>query len=354
MIVFRKLHGSYLCPALRQGSRKHDGVRGVFATRPIERGSLLMEVPLRYCCFPYGLASSATSSFSLITPTQKKEERRMNSYISLFPEFALWRQRLCRLSSALRDSVNLPALQASASNEHGETTSLCLSPSEAALVLSVALRFFSEHVALLPSVDLFRMGRKISNFISFSLAVSPPRSSVASAYVNYLPMHLFLENGVESFCTPSVPTLESFHMCLEQLSWNLKDEVLQYATNEEYTLLDAHSSTFDDIILVALYIVRSRILPVTLLSPGHSDRVVPALMPGIDSMNHAVAPNAAVVISPVLPFVVARALRYIPAGEEVTLQYDLASGEGKWSSRDSHHFVSRYLMQSTEYSSKQS
>lgn len=272
----------------------------------------------------------------------------MNAYNCLFPEFSLWRQRLCRLPSAARDNVELPALQASASNEHGKTTSLCLSPSEAALVLSVALRFFSEDVAPFPSVDHLKTGRKKSHFASSLLNVSPPRSCVGSAYVSSLPMHLFLEKGVESLCAPSSPFLASFHMCLEQLSWNLKDEVLQYATNEEYAVLDAHPSTFDDIILVSLYIVRSRLLPVTLLSPAHPDRVVTAFMPGIDFMNHAVDANAAVVVSPVLPSVVARALRYIAAGDEVTLQYDLRSGEAKCSSRDSHHFASRYLMDSKE------
>lgn len=287
----------------------------------------------------------------------------MNHYISLFPEFSLWYKRWSRWNTNSKKKVNdyekrdllwsgihkenggLPALQAASSNGTGEgTTTLSLSCSEAALTVCVAVRYFSEHIARLPAVDLYKNHGKISCHTSHLFGLAPPFSSVATAYVSSLPMKLFLDRGVESLFLSSYASLSSLHICLEQLSWNLRDEILQYANDVEYSILDAHPSSLDEILLAALYVVRSRILPATLLHPENSDRVIHALMPGVDALNHAVHPNAAVVASPCLQSVVVRSVRDIMRREEVTLNYDAPLGKMENPSTR-NHFITRFLME---------
>lgn len=289
----------------------------------------------------------------------------MNHFRSFFPEFSLWRRRLSgrktdNIQGSTLDNTHLfasrtekensflPALQAFSSSENGDfSTTLCLSSSEAALAVCVALRYFSDHVTRFPPVSLIARNEKEGPYFSPLYGVTPPftpSSSFAGEYVKSLPIKLFLERGVEALFSSSSDSLSSSHICLEQLSWNLRDEILQYANHAEYRILDAHPSSLDDILLVALYVVRSRILPVTLLRPGLPDRVIHALMPGVDGLNHTDDPNAAVVASSRLQAVVVRTIRDIVKGEEVRISYNSPPVERK-SVSSSHRFVIRYLMQ---------
>lgn len=351
-----------MCPGLCQRYRWHDRVRGVFSKQRIPTGTLLMRIPSRYCCFIPGhsvhfsfknrLSLPYSSTFPLRSNILQNEKRKPKSVrgssrtrylpIGLFPEVHLWQRHFLRQEFSEQDGPL--CLRTSASGENGKVTTVTLTPSEAALIVCIALRFFFARVVPLksPLLPSFGMSSILGSPFLTSF-VNEPRYSAGNVYVHSLPLDTLMCHGVESFFGRFAEAESPYHVCLEQLAWNLRDEVLHCANNTEYAVLDQHPSSLDDVMLLSLYIVRSRILPVRWIEPAGSsqnDSIVQALAPGVDALNHSLLPSAAVVAAPAAQAVVVRAIRPISKGEEITINYMSVHSES--SHYDGIHW--RYLM----------
>ncbi|ORC90842.1 uncharacterized protein TM35_000072660 [Trypanosoma theileri] len=305
--------------------RPHDGIRGLMAKRRFHRGDLLMSVPLDCCYFPFA----------------SREARRLRRWnrSTLFPEMPLW---LLRLSpDAQEERVSLTA---SVSTEDNNVLNLVLSPVEAALAISVAVRYFWW--------EIIKLNSKEEKSKSSSM-MGPLKFRSADLYVQSLPMKEHLSYGLEG---PYLSTMEdeaNLHSCIEQIAWNLRDCLLSYASQEEYRLYDSHPSELDAVLLAAVYVVRTRLLRMSVL---HNDCTVPdrstgVIAPVVDFLNHsAFNYSCAACVSMRKRAVVVRAARDINVGEELTLNYrgtlkqlgnsDLV-GDGDW-------WESRYLISTEE------
>lgn len=294
-------------------------------------------IPMRYCAFPTGLYDAKEWDAEHFNPHQL---RRGNRSCALFPEWWQWLRRLSPdtigdpvslRASVSYDSPNdfegnanaLPSAALTTSSSASVATTprvvtLSLSPVEATLAVCVALRYFFAHALAIPAP-----ARQ-------SLHLGPAPSPLAEAYMATLPLRELLAFGVESVYSGSSAMEVEVHACMEQLSFNVRDCVLSYASNDEYRLLDENPSTFDAVLLASLYAVRARVLPLPLLtgSDPRTDRTVKVVAPVLDALNHHRAPycTAAGVVSLPAQAVVLRAVRGIRPGEEVTVDYRLAEG----------------------------
>lgn len=173
---------------------------------------------------------------------------------------------------------------------------------------------------------------------------------VAGAYIRSLPTTVLLQYGVEglfrSSSTGSSPCHASTHICLEQIQANLCDFILQYVTNEQYRAIEKHLSLFEEIVLLSLYLVRSRTIGAVLLGSGRGvpDMRISLLAPGVDLLNHSAVPTAAVAVSPPQKVVVVRALNDIPSGSEITIHYTLQNGKLLSDPQEGEKWEARYLM----------
>lgn len=249
----------------------------------------------------------------------------------------MWLQRL---SPDARDGVC--SLSASASTADMKVVTVDLSPVEAALAVSVALRHFWREVVLVPGGDRPALG--------------PSRSRAAELYLRALPVKEYLSYGLEGPYTASNENEGSRHSALEQIAWNLRDCVLSHAPQEEYRFYDANPEELDAALLAAIYVTRARVLRLRAILCGDSaaDRVTSVIAPTVDFLNHS--PNdytcAACVAMP-KRVVVVRAARDINVGEELTLNYRgpveeqrvLAreGAEGFFSGEEMDSWESRYL-----------
>lgn len=297
MSLFSKIRGSHVIPSLYQRYRPEDGVRGVFSSRDISAGVLLFRIPVHYCYFPYG--------FEGIYSTEKT--CRSNRHVHLFPEFEMWRRRLDRQKLGdVGAPVLLHASSSASVDVKREVQSVRLSSVEAALTISIALRYFLLHVPHQSAV------LKGDNAVF-------PRSSVALAYIKSLPINVLLRRGVESLFHGTGEGL-SLHICLEQLAGNICDFILSHVSNATYSVIDRRHAEFEELVLVTLYVVRSRIISLLLLCPT-GDFSIPTLAPGLDALNHSVTPNAAGAVAPLQKTVVIRAVQRIPSHSEITINY---------------------------------
>ncbi|KAG5473219.1 hypothetical protein CUR178_03138 [Leishmania enriettii] len=315
MSLLHRLHGARWC-ALRQHRRRYDGVRGIFAAAPLDRGDLVLSIPLRYCYvtqfspIPDG---DAPSMHSFETLRELRHLRRCNRSVSLFPEAWTWLQRFSADASADRVSLSSTISCESVRSKIGavpSVMSLTLSPVEAALATSAALRYFYAHAL------------RLSATTRLSHRVGPAPHDLSDRFAASLPFEDYLQWGLESLYGDA--SSAEAHLCLEQLSSNLRDCILTHASNTEFHFLDESPSLLDAVLLTSLYLVRSRVLRVPLLSSISSkpDRSCSVFAPGLDALNHCgAAPAAAVVVSAVQGSVVVRALRRIGRGEEITVNY---------------------------------
>ncbi|CCW61603.1 unnamed protein product [Phytomonas sp. EM1] len=324
MSLLHRIHGARFSPALRQAERPSDGLRGVFTRRLIPRGALILSIPLPYVYFPHGLSSP----FPLQGGGNSSETRdllqlrRCNRQIALFPEFWTWLRRLSPdvvVGEASEEGGGgSVALSASASlrGSSPAVVTLTLSPVEAAIAICVGVRYFFASALAIPRRTrvALRLGCEGATAMD-----------AGEIYVRSLPIAEFLRYGVEGFFQQALGDEANAHSCLEQLAWNLRDACLTYATAEEYRLIDANPSTFDEVLLAVLYIVRARVFQIPLLLDENPlrDRLVRVYSPGLDSLNHAEAHDctAAAVVSARNRSVVVRAVRDIRAGEEITFDY---------------------------------
>eukprot|EP00796_Vickermania_ingenoplastis_P005971 gene5971-4280_t len=315
MSLLGRIPRSYVHPGLRQAIKKSDGVRGLFTRRPITRGSLLVLVPSEYCCFPFGLSPHRDGETLSL-----KAVKRAALRCRLFSDLSFWVRNFC----CSAEGEIPPCLHASCSSS-GDVISLQMSPAEAALSCCVALRFFR---------------RKISGN-----PIEANRCSVGEAYVNSLPLSLVLNEGVELFFTGESEVESSLHICLEQLALNIRDAVMQHLNNEDYRAMDRKMDYFDDILLAALYVLRSRTLPMLFVRPpGAGDSIVQCLAPGVDAINHSSAPNAAAAASLPHQSVVVRAIRNIARNSEITIDYNLAGmTQSRALANPTAHWMARLL-----------
>ncbi|CAJ1010665.1 putative SET domain containing protein [Leishmania naiffi] len=328
MSLLNRLHGARWCP-LRQQRRRCNGVRGVFAAATLDRGDLVLSVPLRYCyitqfCSPHNLGRSSDSSVEMVK--SMPHLRRCNRGVALFPEAWMWLQRFS--ADADTDHVSLSctiSCEAAPESMSAVPTvmSLTLSPVEAALATCVTLRYFYAHALHLSAAA--RVAHRIG----------PPPNVLSDHFIGSLPFEDYLQWGLESLYSDA--SSAEAHLCLEQLSCNLRDAILTHATNAEFRFLDESPSLLDSVILTSLYLVRSRVLRVPLLSSVSSkpDSSCSVFAPGLDALNHCGAsPAAAAVVSAAQRSVVVRALRHITRGEEITLDYrQTGGGNGERSPR---------------------
>lgn len=323
--VLRRVRGAYAHP-VEQSIRSANGVRGVFARTPVERGGLLLSVPLRYCYLPDGLLASAALDAEELGTAEAMHLRRCNREAALLPEFHRWVVRLS--PDATGDRVALT----SSSSDGEDVSSVHLTPVEAAVVVSVALRYFFGPALGLPEPAQRRLMGPASDY------------SLADRYVASLPIALCLSHGVESLFTAAGEG-SAEHQCLEQISCNLRDACLTFATPEQYRFMDENPSVFDGVLLTVLYLVRARVLRIPLLAPrGEStDRHISVLAPGLDALNHAdgSAANAAAVLAPAQRRVAVRATRPISRGEELTINYGTfgAAAESRYLIGENHRLL---------------
>ncbi|KAG5498727.1 hypothetical protein JKF63_03015 [Porcisia hertigi] len=315
MSLFHRLHGARWC-ALRQQRRRCDGVRGVFAAAPLDRGDLVLSVPLRYSYIthlgsPCQRGGSSSASFETVEGAQLL--RRCNRGVALFPESWAWLQRFSLDAPIERVSLSC-AISCEAAPERSSRVSgvmsLALSPVEAAVATSVALRYFYAHALHLSPATRSAHG------------IGPAPHDLSDRFVAGLPFSEYLRWGLESFYSDA--SSAEAHLCLEQLSCNLRDAILTHASKVEYGFLDERPSLLDTVLLTSLYLVRSRVLRVPLFSsvPGKPDSSCSVFAPGLESLNHCGdSPSAAVVVSAAQRSVVVRAMRPIARGEEITLDY---------------------------------
>ncbi|EPY32128.1 hypothetical protein STCU_02962 [Strigomonas culicis] len=305
-----------------QQSRWDTGVRGIFVRRAANTGDLLFSLPLRYCYFPTavrapedtGTSSSGgqrDSSASLLRQ-QGRASRKPNRGGRLFPEGWLWLQRFspdAKLGATqLSASVGLPSAT-------GGVVSISVTPVEAMLATCVALRFFFTELVPLRSASRGTIG--------------PTADALADTYVRTLPLAQYLERGIEGLYQTSAQDFEmsgGSHLALETVAYNLRDTILLHASSAEYNFYDQQASEFDALLLMALYMMRSRVLQVPLLHPEDAqlDRNVALFAPLLDGMNHAPASHctAAAAVSLANHCVTVRATRPLPCGSEVTLDYN--------------------------------
>jgi hypothetical protein len=329
MSLIHRLHGA-VCAPLRQQLRRSDGVRGVFAAKPLQRGELVLSLPLHYCyvtrlgpdrAHPAGWTSTAAGA---------RELRRWNRGVALLPEVWTWMQRFS--CDATRDVVSLTssvsADAAVAVNGTGcildqdcdgnlqchapSIVSMTVSPVEASLATAIALRFFFTHALHLTVAT--RVAERLG----------PPPNELTERFVSNLPLERYMQLGVEAIYGGSGDASEA-HLCLEQITQNLRDAVLTHASTAEYRFLDEFPSLFDHLLLVCLYVVRSRVLTVPLLGRTEgisAERNCSVFAPLLDGLNHEpLLPSAAAVVSLQRQRLVVRATRDVHRGEEVTLNY---------------------------------
>ncbi|ESL11744.1 hypothetical protein TRSC58_00499 [Trypanosoma rangeli SC58] len=279
---------------MAQVNRPRDGIRGMIAKRRFHRGDLLMDVPLRYCYFPHASRNP-------------RRLRRWNRS-ALFPEAQLW---LLRLSSDASDAG--VSLSASVSTEDNKVVTLTLSPVEASLAVSVALRYFWRKVVLLKNRE--GAGRP---------ALGPSNFHPADLYLQSIPMEEHILYGLERPYFSDVEDEANVHSNIEQIAWNLRDCILTCAPQEEYAFYDAHPSDLDATLLAAIYVVRARLLRMATIfgDERSSDRVTSVIAPVVDFLNHGSAGhNCAACVTIPKRAVVVRAVRDIGVGEELTLDY---------------------------------
>ncbi|KAG8345310.1 hypothetical protein TRVL_03857 [Trypanosoma vivax] len=277
-----------------QARRRQDGVRGLVAKQRFHRGDVLLSVPLRWCYLPHA----------------SRNLRRLRRYnrTTLVPESVLW---LHRLSPDMpEDRVTLTA---SVSTEEGRVLTLTLSPVEASLAVSVALRYFWQKIIMLK--DRNGIGRQ---------ALGPPRVRIADLYVSSLPLEDYLSYGLEAPYFSSAEYESNMHSNIEQIAWNLRDCILSHAPQEEYIIYDARPSELDSVILAGIYVVRARTIRMKVIHGADTsiDSATSIIAPIVDALNHS-AEDATCEACISLPrsAVVVRAAREIAAGEELTLNY---------------------------------
>lgn len=368
MSLISRLHGARCTPLLQQ--RRHiDGVRGVFSLKPLQRGELILSLPLHYCYFTHFGAGRRHSAGDVSTPAGARQLRRWNRGVALLPEVWTWLQRyscdaasdVVSLSSSVSASTSTVAGDVSSQDDEIRAQSssvsapsiytLTVSPVEAALATAIALRYF--YTRTLHLTPATRAAQHIG----------PPPSELAERFVDNLPLDLYLQLGVEALYGDSACSGEA-HLCLEQIAQNLRDAVLTHASTAEYRFLDEFPSLFDCVLLVCLYVVRSRVLTVPLLgrTEGNAgEQVCGVFAPLLDGLNHQpLMPSAAVVVSFPRQRLVVRAIRDVKRGEEVTLNYRAAGPLARVPSNDAslsssfssphevtmdHDWTSRYLIE---------
>lgn len=324
MSLLHRLHGARSGCVLRQHRRRSDGVRGMFAATALHGGALIFSVPLHYCFLthpPLVMTHARTAPCGVFDAAKAAAElRRCNRSVKLCPEAWTWLQRLS--PDAAADQVSLTSTiscDAPATSATGAPSvmSLTLSPVEAALATSVALRYLYSTALGLPAATR----------VTHRIGAAP--HDLSDRFVASLPFDVYLRYGVESLYGDA--SSAEAHLCLEQLTANLRDAVLTHASATEFRFLDEAAPLVDAVLLVSLYLIRSRVLQVSLLSssPAVPDRRCCVFAPGLDGLNHAsLAPTAAVVVSAAQRAVVVRAVRPIARGEEITLDYRRAGGSG--------------------------
>ncbi|RNF26412.1 uncharacterized protein Tco025E_01375 [Trypanosoma conorhini] len=279
---------------MAQVHRPRDGIRGLVAKRRFQRGDLLMDVPLRYCYLPHA----------------SRDPRRLRRWnrSALFPEAQFWLRRLS--PDAPDEGVSLTA---SVSTEDKKVITLTLSPVEASVAVSAALRYFWRKVVLLKNRE--GVGRP---------PLGPPNFHPADLYLHALPIEKYLSYGLEGPYFSDVEEEANVHSNIEQIAWNLRDCILSCAPQEEYAFYDAHPSELDATLLAAIYVLRARLLRMAAVfgDDQASDRVTSVIAPIVDFLNHAsVGHNCAACVSIPRRAVVVRAVRDIGVGEELTLDY---------------------------------
>ncbi|GET90837.1 hypothetical protein, conserved [Leishmania tarentolae] len=312
MSLLHRLHGARWC-ALRQQRRRHNGIRGIFAGAALDRGELVLSVPLRYCFITQlDFPRDGERSLSSVLESVKglRYLRRCNRGVALFPEAWIWLQRFSADAPADRVSLNSTISCEAAQGSSAAVMSLSLSPVEAALATCVALRYFYSHALHLPP----------STRVTQSIGPAP--HDLSDRFTASLPFEDYLRWGLESLYS-DVSCAEA-HLCLEQLSSNLRDAIMTHANNMEFRFIDEAPSLFETVLLTSLYLVRSRVLQVPLLSSTvHKlNSTCAVFAPGLDALNHcSTSPAAAVVVSALRRSVVVRAMRRIRRGEEITIDY---------------------------------
>ncbi|KPA83291.1 putative mitochondrial hypothetical protein [Leptomonas pyrrhocoris] len=329
MALIGRLHGAQ-CTPLRQQLRHADGIRGVFSLKPLRRGELILSLPLRYCYFAQFGPDDKHRPDWASTPEGARQLRRWNRGVALLPETWTWLQRFS--SDAPSDcvlltsgvSAELPPTGRTSAHEEGNNDdvglaspvvfSLTVSPVEAALATAIALRYF------------YRRALHLTPATRAEKHIGPPPNELADRFVDNLPVDLYLKWGVETLYGD--PASGEAHVCVEQIAQNLRDAALTHANTEEYRFLDEFLSLFDDLLLVCLYVVRSRVLTVPLLGRTEArreEKVCSVFAPLLDGLNHQpLRPSAAVVVSLRRAHVVVRATRDVRRGEEITLDYRAA------------------------------
>ncbi|CBH11859.1 hypothetical protein, conserved [Trypanosoma brucei gambiense DAL972] len=291
--------GARAAPML-QARRGHDSVRGLFARRCFRKGDLLLSVPSRNCYFPHA---------SRVPRTLRRWNRS-----TLFPEATMW---LWRLSPDFpQDRVSLTA---SVSTDENEVVTLTLSPVEASLAVSIALRYFWQSVIKLKT----RVG--VGN-----PSLGPVKDRKADLYVSSLPLTEYFSYGLEAPYFSEGGCGSNVHSTIEQIAWNLRDCILLHAPQEEYRFYDAHPSELDSAILTSIYVVRARVLKLKVIRTDdvRTDTVTSAIVPIVDMLNHsASSPACAACVSLPTATVVVRAARDINVGEELTLDYGEHKGK---------------------------
>ncbi|CBZ28910.1 conserved hypothetical protein [Leishmania mexicana MHOM/GT/2001/U1103] len=332
MSLLHRLHGARWC-ALRQQRRRCNGVRGVFAAAALDRGELVVSVPLRYCFItqldlPRDGGRSSLPLFE--TAKEARHLRRCNRGVALFPEAWVWLQRFFADAPAdrvsLSSTISCDAAPGSVAAAPA-VMSLTLSPVEATLATCVALRYFYAH-----ALHLSAATRAAHN-------VGPAPHDLSDRFTASLPFEEYLRWGLESIYSDA--SSAEAHLCLEQLSSNLRDAIMTHANNAEFRFLDEAPSLFDTVLLTSLYLVRARVLRMPVLSSTSDkpDISCSVFAPGLDALNHCgTSPAAAVVVSAARRSVVVRALRRINRGEEITLDYRLTDvGRGVSRRHPSHN-----------------
>ncbi|EAN97231.1 hypothetical protein C3747_138g57 [Trypanosoma cruzi] len=287
---------------MAQVRRSHDGIRGMVAKSRFHRGDLLICVPLAHCYFPHA--------------SRDPHRLRRWNRSALFPEAQFWLRQLSPDAPDARVS-----LCASVSTEDNKVLTLTLSPVEAALAVSVALRYFWRNVVLLK--DREGSGRP---------ALGPARFRPADLYLHSLPMEEYISYGLEGPYFSNVEDESNVHSNIEQIAWNLRDCILSHAPQEEYTFYDARPSELDATLLAAIYVIRARLLRMTAFfgEDKAPDRVTSVIAPIVDFLNHSSTDyTCAACMSIPKRAVVVRAVRDIDFGEELTLDYRAAARQRK-------------------------
>ncbi|EPY40241.1 hypothetical protein AGDE_03687 [Angomonas deanei] len=291
---------------LMRSTIRPDNVKGLCAKQSIGAGEAVLSVPFRYCAFPNGWSPSSVEEEDRPNTAMVRSAqviRNANRQWSLFPEAQLWLRRFSP------DAASPVQLTGSASTmDDRQSVSLSVTPVEASAATCAALRYFYTDVARLQHNTRLRIG--------------PKPDAIADHYVQSLPIARYLHIGVESL--HSSQGGEEAHMCIEIISQNMREAVLESATNEEYSLLDRNSSAFDELLLTCLYIARARVFKLPVLHPQPElDYAVNVMAPFVDLINHGGSEFSNVVgaISPQNESLVVRAKRPIRRGEELLLDY---------------------------------